>query len=190
MNVALAWALLAFVLLVLAENVADGDLLWALFAGTVAAVALLPAAAFRDYRVMLPWEVLLLAVLPLLGRSVGAIPTFGQLGAYLSVAALALLVAVELAAFTSVEMTYWFAVLFVVVTTLATAGVWALVRWGADLYLGTGFDLEEHALMLEFVASTGAGVLAGVVFELYFRRRARVADRLPVSDSGSGGGSA
>jgi cyanophycinase-like exopeptidase len=33
--------------------------------------------------------------------------------------------------------------------------------------------------MWDFVAATGAGVLAGVVFDRYFRRRARVERRLP-----------
>jgi hypothetical protein len=135
---------------------------------------------------MPPWEVLALAALPLLARTVSAgIP--GDIAAaiiasdvttYLAVAALALLIAVELDVFTPVEMTYSFAVVFVVVATMATAGVWAVTRWSADIYLGTGFDLDERALMLEFVASTIAGVGGGVVFELYFRRIARGRDRL------------
>jgi len=98
---------------------------------------------------------------------------------YLSVAALALVVAVELHVFTPVEMTYWFAVLFVVVATIATAGVWAVVQWLSDIYLGTTFIHSEHRLMWDFVAATVVGVIAGVVFEWYFRRFARVGPRLP-----------
>jgi len=77
-------------------------------------------------------------------------------------------------------MTRTFAVAFVVVTTMATAGVWAVVRWLADIYLGTGFDLDERALMLEFVASTVVGGGGGGVFEYYFRRFARATERLEV----------
>jgi uncharacterized membrane protein YjjP (DUF1212 family) len=80
-----------------------------------------------------------------------------------------------------------FAVAFVAITTMAVAGVWAAGRWSADIWLGTEFlhalgDTEEaieRAIMLEFVASTIAGVLAGIVFEFYVRRQARIAPRIP-----------
>ena len=76
--------------------------------------------------------------------------------------------------------------LFVVITTMAAAGLWAVGQWLSDLYLGTGFLLGrgteeevEAALMWDFVAATVAGLAAGVLFEFYFRRRARIDDRLP-----------
>ena len=106
-------------------------------------------------------------------------------------AAVALVIAVELHVFTPVEMDYRFAVLFVVITTMAAAGVWAVVRYAFDLYFGTALLLPatrteaalaaaEHQLMMEFVYSTLAGVLAGVVFEFYFRRYAPRGDRMEV----------
>ncbi|NIS31208.1 MAG: hypothetical protein GWN07_12825, partial [Actinobacteria bacterium] len=75
------------------------------------------------------------------------------------VAALALIIAVELHLFTPVLMTPSFAVLLVVVGTMAAAGTWAVVRWSADLLLGTTFLLDpalteaeiEAGLMWEFV---------------------------------------
>lgn len=188
LNAALAWALVAFLLLVAAGNLATGSLLWAGFATAVAVLALVPAATFRSPRAMLPWEVLSLAVLPLFARTVAELAALrGDVAAYLSVAALALVVAVELHLLTPVEMNYRFAVAFVVVATMGTAGAWAVVRYVADLYLGTALllppagldapeaalEAAERALMLEFVASFLAGVGAGVVFELYFRRRRR-----------------
>jgi hypothetical protein len=129
---------------------------------------------------MLPWEVLLLAGLPILGRAVATFRVSSQVATYLSVAALALIVVVELNTFTSVRMTPTFAVAFVAITTMAAAGVWAVVRWSADILFGTAFLFEpglteaeiERAVMLEFVASTVAGLLAGIVFEFYVRRRA------------------
>jgi glucan phosphoethanolaminetransferase (alkaline phosphatase superfamily) len=153
----------------------------------VAALALVPAAAHRDPLVMLPWEVLLLAALPIIGRSFATVPLTSQFATYLSVAALALIIAVELHLFTPVLMTPSFAVLFVVVATMATAGVWAVVRWSLDLALGTAFLLDptlteaeiETRLMWEFVYSTVAGLVAGLIFEGYFRRRARLDSRLP-----------
>jgi hypothetical protein len=44
--------------------------------------------------------------------------------------------------------------------------------------------------MWDFVAATVAGVFAGVLFEYYFRRRARLRRRIPESDAGSRSGAA
>lgn len=189
LNAGLGWALVAFDLAVVVASLWTGDVLWAGFALAVAALALVPPVTFRDATAMLPWEVLLLAVLPLLGRVLTAefTPFPGNVAAYISVAALALVVAVELDLLTRVEMDYRFAVAFVVVATMATAGVWSVVRYGSDLYLGTtlllpsgsvdapaaALEEAEHDLMLEFVSSFVAGVVAGAVFELHFRRRRR-----------------
>ncbi|MFC7046428.1 hypothetical protein ACFQH6_14355 [Halobacteriaceae archaeon GCM10025711] len=178
-NGLLAWLLTGFVGLVAAQNLLQGDMLWAGFTAAIAVLALVPPVAYRDPRVMLPWEVLLLAVLPVLGHVFATFILTLKLTAYLSVAALALVVAVELHVFTPVRMTDWFAVLFVVIATMATAGVWAVVQWLSDVYLGTAFIVSEAALMWDFVAATAAGLLAGVVFELYFRRRARAEARIP-----------
>ncbi|WP_254535155.1 hypothetical protein [Halomarina litorea] len=179
LNAALGWILVALVLVAAGVNLANGDRLWAGFALCVALVAVVPALFLRSPRSMLPWEVLVLAAFPLLARPFGG-PGVSDVATYLSVAAIALLVAVELHVFTPVEMTHSFAVFFVVVATMATAGIWAVVRWTADIYLGTGFALDERALMLEFVASTVAGVGAGVVFEFYFRRYVHGEERLEV----------
>ena len=186
-NAALSWVLVAFVASVVVGSAAIGDWLWAGFATVVGVLALVPTVAHRDPLVMLPWEVLALAALPLIGRAFATVPLTSRFATYLAVAALALIIAVELHLFTPVRMTPSFAVLFVVVGTMATAGVWAVVRWSVDLYFGTGFLLDpalteheiESGLMWEFVFSTGAGIVAGVVFEGYFRRRARLDGRLP-----------
>jgi hypothetical protein len=188
LNAALAWVVVAGVGLTAVGSALSGDLLWGVFAAVVAVIVLLPPLVFADPEVMLPWEVLGLAALPILGRSVATLQVTSRVGTYLSVAALALVVVVELHAFTSVSMSPSFAVAFVAIATMAVAGIWAVLRWTVDLWLGTGFlldpALDEHAiergLMLEFVASTVAGVLAGVVFEFYIRRRAQVRRRVGV----------
>jgi hypothetical protein len=177
LNAVLGWALVGLVVLAAVANFLDGERLWTGFALVVAAVAALPAVLLRSPRSMLPWEVVGIAAFPLLVRPIGG-PGVGDVATYLSVAAIALLIAVELHVFTDVEMTHSFAVFFVAVATMAAAGIWAVVRWVADLYLGTGFALDERALMLEFVASTVVGVGAGVVFDLYFRRVVEGNDRL------------
>ncbi|MFB6112443.1 MAG: hypothetical protein ABEJ35_07930 [Halobacteriaceae archaeon] len=187
-NTILAWGLTGFVAVVVVEGLLSNDIAWAGFAAVVLTLAVVPPVAYRNPRVLLPWEVLALAALPLLGRAFATQLLTGRLATYLAVAAVALVVAVELDVFTTVRMTEWFAVLFVVIATMAAAGVWAVVRWAADLWLGTSFLLTpgvpeaeiEEAVMWEFVYSTAAGILAGVVFEVYFRRRSRAAARLPV----------
>lgn len=188
LNAVLAWILVGFVLLVAVGNLATGAVLWAVFATAVVVLAVIPAFAFRSIRAMLPWEVLMLVALPLLARSIAELAALrGNIAGYLSVAALALVVAVELHLFTPVEMTHRFAVAFVVIATMGTAGAWAVIRYVSDIYLGTtlllpseglaaseaALETVEHTLMLEFVASFVAGVAAGIIFELYFRRRRR-----------------
>lgn len=185
-NAALAWVLVGALLLIAGGSFLTGDVLWAGFAVAVAVIALVPPLSFRDARTMLPWEILLLAGLPILGRAVATFRVSNQIATYLSVAALALIIAVELNTFTSVEMSSAFAVAFVAIATMATAGVWAVVRWSLDVTLGTTFIFRpglteaeiERGVMLEFVASTVAGVLGGIVFEFYVRRRAAPSSRV------------
>ena len=177
--------------------VLGGRPLWAGFTLTLVGLAVAPAAAFRKPDAMLPWEVLALASVPSLGRllvagqTVGGVTLTGRITSYVAVAAAALILAVELDVFTPVRMSDSFAVVFVAIATVATAGLWAEVRWLSDSLFGTAFLLDgrpehviEEALMWDFVAATVAGVVAGVLFELYFRRYADTTPRYPV-DAGS-----
>jgi hypothetical protein len=190
LNAILAWAVTAVVVLVAVGSFLTGDSLWTAFAAAVAVLIVIPPVAFRSPRTMLPWEVLALAALPILGRAMATFQTSSRIATYLSVAALAMLIAVELHTFTSVRMNATFAVIFVMIATMATAGVWAVTRWTSDIYLGTAFldalgpdeAAIDRAIMLEFVASTVAGLLAGGVFEFYVRRRAAVEERIPAID--------
>jgi hypothetical protein len=199
-NAVVAWAVLGFLTIALIAELLTGELLWAGFIANVLALALIPATVLRDRRAMLPWELLALAALPIIGRTlvagrtIGDLTLTGRVTTYLAVAAVALIVAVELDLFTNVRMNDRFAVLFVVVATTAAAGIWAIAQWLSDIYLGTSFLLGrgpehvvEEALMWDFVAATTAGVLSGVLFEFYFRRRSAADERLPESLRGAGG---
>lgn len=185
-NAWLSWGLVGFVLVAAVTALHRGEFLWAVFALVVAALAILPPVTLHNRHAMIPWEVTLLTALPVLGGAFASIELTSDLATYLSVAAIALVIAVELHLFTSVRMNDVFALLFVVVATLAAAGAWAVLRWLVDLALGTGFLLDptleepaiERGLMLEFVASTVAGVLAGLFFAFYVRRRVDT-DRFP-----------
>jgi hypothetical protein len=191
LNAILGWVFVLVVALIGLESAVDRDWIWVLLTLSVVALAVLPPAVFRDPVVMLPWEVLALVSVPLLGRGI-----FGGLLAdvagYLGVAAVALVLAVDLDVFTPVKMTTWFAVVFVVLTTMATAGVWAVLRYASDVFLGTTLiypspppvppaveEIALEALMWDFVAATVGGIGAGLVFALYFRRIAVGRNRLP-----------
>ena len=191
-NAGLAWAVVGFLVVTAVGTALSGDPVWGVFVLLVAVVASVPPVVTRRPTAMLPWEVLALAALPAVGRTLltgvelFGITLSGRVVTFLAVAAVALVVAVELDVFTPVRMTEPFAVAFVSLTTTAAAGVWALARYATDSLLGTRLLLDgrplydvETALMWDFVAATVVGVFAGVLFELYFRRRAAGRERLP-----------
>lgn len=197
-NAALGWVLVGFVCSAVVGYLSEASLVWAGFAALIAVVAVIPPVAYRNVSAMLPWEVLLLAVLPLFGNVFATLSLTQSVATYLSVAALALIVAVELHVFTPVRMTPWVAVLFVVIATMATAGVLAIMQWLSDIYLGTTYiyltpnpsDAEEQAalsmLMWDFVYATATGIAAGVIFDRYFRRVVPADIRLPDELQGEG----
>jgi len=179
-NAIISWLLVGVLGLVFVESLFDFDRLWMLFVAVTTVIVLVPPVAHREWRMMLPWELLTLALLPILVRALAG-GEIGIFGYYLSVAALALLVTVELHMFTELRLTSWFAVLFVVLTTLASVAAWSVVRWNFDQRLGTEFliqpgvsqDAANAALMVEFIWVTLAGLVAGVLFDAYFRGRGR-----------------
>lgn len=175
-NALVSWALVGILLAVFIKSVLDFDRQWIVFVTATGAIVLLPPIAYRDWRVMLPWEVLVIALFPILVRGLfaGEVGTFAT---YFAVAGLALLVTVELHMFTTVRLTHWFAVVFVVMATMAVVAVWTILRWNMDTFLGTNFLTTNEALMLEWLYVTLAGLSAGVLFDSYFRRRGRLLRR-------------
>ncbi|GAB7093738.1 hypothetical protein JCM30237_08900 [Halolamina litorea] len=172
-NALLSWALVGVLALTLGESALDRDYQWVLLVAVAGGIVLLPPAAYREWRVMLPWELLVLALLPILARAVGG-RGVGTFVTALALAALALIVIVELHTFTALQVTQWFAVVLVVLTTLASVGAWTVFRWNADRLFGTNYLTTNEALMAEWLTVTVAGLVAGVLFEGYFRRRDRI----------------
>ena len=171
-NALAAWPMIAVLAGVLVESAVDYDLLSAAIVVGLAAVVLAPTAAARDWRAMLPAELLGLALLPVLVRALfGGEP--GTFATYVAIAALALVITVDLHMFTALRVTHWFAVVFVVMATLATAAVWTVLRWNLDQRVGTTYLTTNDALMMEWLYVTLAGLVAGILFDGYFRRRGR-----------------
>jgi len=177
-------AMLGWVLIALLAGTAVGigvstGLLWSVFALSILILALLPPLAYRSSYVMLPWEVLLMAALPIVGLAIGSPRLSGRFTVYFAIAAIALVIGVELQSFTSIRFPPWFAVVLVVVATLASAALWGLLQWGFDVYAGTEYIMSQSSnaqqandeLMYEWLYSAAAGIVAGVTFALYFRWR-------------------
>ncbi|MFC7081397.1 hypothetical protein [Halorussus caseinilyticus] len=169
----------------IAENLVSGDLIWTVFLAAALVVLVLPAVAARDSAAMLPPEVTALAVLPAVTRALG--PAWAtEYATYLSVAALALAVVAELSLFTSVEMAPWLANAMVVLTTMAAIGVWAVLQFYSDAFLGTHLVGSADDVNVAFVRATVAGLAAAVVFERYFADHADAesASDLPEGETG------
>lgn len=171
LNMYLSWLITFSIAAVFVESILGFDILWILFSGLMLAVILLPVVAYRDPRVMLPWELTLIGSIPVIVRTMDISLLSNEIATYFAMAALALMIAVELHIFTKVKFNHSFAVGFTVVGTLALAGIWSVLRYSMDVYMGTSFLTTNEALMGEFINSTAAGLLAGIIFDTYFTRR-------------------
>ncbi|MDS0219763.1 hypothetical protein NDI54_00155 [Haloarcula sp. S1AR25-5A] len=163
---------------------AGGEFDWAVLTALLVAIAVGVPFATRDLETTVPAELLGLVAVPVLVRVFGGFP---QVTPFLVIAGVALLLAVVLDACTSLTMTPRFATVFVVVVTMAVAGVWAVGIYAADTLLGTAFLDGQTELMWDLVTAAAAGIVAGVVFELYFEQSDRIA-RLRVSKPDSSAG--
>ncbi|MFA9503573.1 hypothetical protein ACERIM_12465 [Natrinema sp. H-ect1] len=174
-NAVLAWALtIALVALAINHGFAD-SYRWFAFTAFAVAIVLLPVVAFRDPLVMPPWELLVLVLLPVVDATVLGESALTSIAVYVAVAAVALVVTVEIDRFTAVRMNHAFAVALVVLTTLAVAGAWNVAQWLADVTFGTEYilngrsqDAANRALMIDFGYAAVAGLFAGVLFGRYF----------------------
>jgi hypothetical protein len=182
----LSWLLVGVLALSVLENVIDGDLIWTVFLLAALGILVLPAVVLRDWSAILPPEVTALAVLPGVSRAFGLVWVTDYV-VYVGVAALALAVVAELVLFTEAEMSHWFADVMVVLTTMAAIGLWAVLQFYSDRYLGTALILSPDAVMWEFIRATVAGVAAALVFELYFAYQTSADSPLvDVPEGGSG----
>ncbi|MFD1586689.1 hypothetical protein ACFR9U_06815 [Halorientalis brevis] len=84
---------------------------------------------------------------------------------------------------TPVDMTPWFSVGFVTVTTMAIAALWGITQYAIDAVAGTTHLASNADLMWDLLAATVVGVAAGVTFEAYLRRVGRLAAPEPTAPS-------
>lgn len=167
---AVCWGLLASIVVLIAYDLRTGGYLGAVLGVGVLTVILGPSGAYRSTRVLVPWEVLFVAVSALLARQIVSHDSVQFVGNYLVIASIALVVAVEIHAYTRVEMNRTFATAFVAMVTMSVATGWTLGRWLLDVTFGSSFIPSNEALMWELIAAAGSGIGAGVLFDRYFRR--------------------
>ncbi|MCU4740666.1 hypothetical protein OB960_04540 [Halobacteria archaeon AArc-xg1-1] len=77
---------------------------------------------------MPPWELLVVVAVPVVDATILGQTFLTEIAVYVAVAAVALVVAIELHRFTPVRMNHSFAIGFVVLTTLAVAGGWNVAQ--------------------------------------------------------------
>jgi hypothetical protein len=164
------WVLIGSIALGAAGSLLTGAVLWGLFSLVVLAVAVLPALTRRDWTAMVPWPLLLVAAVAVIARAAGR---YAEVAGYLGIVALALVIVVELEAFTSVELSRWFAVAFAVMTALALQSIWIVAQFYSDRWLGTGFLSTQTELQEDIVLVTAVAVAAGGLFYWLFGRLGR-----------------
>ncbi|WP_136716317.1 hypothetical protein [Halorientalis salina] len=160
-NTALSWLQVVVLGLVTLGTAVVGSPLWTGFTLVSLGIVLAPAIVTRDASVMPAWTVVALLTVPLVLRALGP---FRPVFVYVVLAALALIVAVEIDAYSSAAFTPWFAVVFVVFTTMAVAGLWGVAQFASDASLGTEYLTTGDALMWDLVVATAVGLGAGLVF--------------------------
>lgn len=153
-----------------------------LFSSVAIVVVAAPAVKFRDPGVVAPWYFVGLVSLPILWEAFVPISLATDIVPILALATLGLLMTVELDRFTSLRLVPWFAVALTVLLTLAMSGLLNVLRWSSDVVLGTTYlldgrsqDAVNAAVMIEFIYATIAGLLAGIVFYLHFKRASNAA---------------
>lgn len=167
LNAILGWVSVGVLAISIVYNLLSGVLLWAGFSATILIVVLLPPWSTGRWSVMAPWPLVSVSALAVWSGSTGF---SSEIAGYVAVAALALLVAVELDAFTAVEMSRRFAVAFAVLTTLAVQGLWIIAQYYSDRWLETDFLTTQTELQVDIVLVTVVGLTMGTIFEWYFAR--------------------
>jgi uncharacterized membrane protein len=187
-NAAIAWGVVSVTALATAASAVLGGPAWSLLAGAAVAVAVVPAAAFRDPSVMPPWEVLAVVALPTASRFFALPDALADTAIFVAIVALSVLIVAELHVFSPVEMPPRFAAVLVVLLTMATAGLWTLVQYGSDAFFGTALIADQTSLMWDLVIATAVSVIGGPLVGYYFRRQAAEGGRSFRARSSAGGG--
>lgn len=155
------------------------DVLWTVFGVTAISLYILPIVSTRDPFRALPWEMTLVLSLPIilhfsegsqvLGENISWWTDFTSLAFSFSIATIGFLLTVEVQIYTDVKMNRPFAVVFVVVFTMAISGFWELGLYVADLIYDTSNQGTNRDVMMVFVWSLVGGILMGMLYDAYLK---------------------
>jgi len=169
LNAVISWVLTGMLAVTIAVGLVNSRFDIVMLAGAAAIVAVVPPLVSRNWQQSVPWPLLLVATFPLVFGASGSF--FGLVIVGIGIAALALLVVVVLQMTTTVRMTPNFATGFVMICTLGTAGLWAVLSATSARFLGSAFVETNDQLMGVFSAALVASILSGLIFRWYFRRQ-------------------
>ncbi|WP_094227630.1 hypothetical protein [Methanolobus psychrotolerans] len=177
LNAFFGWTMVFLLSLLGIVNMMDGRFMWFALIVLVICIIIAPAIILHKLSVMPSWYFIILTIIPIIGNTTAYHFFLTGIPVYFSVATIALLLAAEISWFTSVRMHYKFALLLVVITTLAMSGLWHLLQWVLDVNLGTAFLLDGRSpeeinthVMHRFIYATITGIAAGLLFGWYFRK--------------------
>jgi len=162
--VAVEWLLIAGIGLSGVVSVVTGSALWGVFALLVAAVAALPALASGDRTATVAWPLLAVELGAAVARVAGV---YSEAAGYFAIIGLALIVVIELEAFTPIELSRRFTVVFSVMTTMALEAVWIIAQSASDRFLATGFLRSQTELQWDIVLVTLLATVVGVLYYGY-----------------------
>lgn len=167
LNASISWVAVILLLVTAIWNALTADFLWVVLTLFSAGLVVLPAVIHHDVSIMPPWEFLLFAVIPIASHALILPALVTQSATYLAVVALAAIAVIELQMFTPVEMTMRVAGVLMVLLTMATAGLWVILGWLSDVYLGTVYFSNLTRLMWDLITITVISLLAAPLFALY-----------------------
>lgn len=166
-NALVGWALTGVVLVAAVESYLSGAVLWSWVALAVAVVIAIPAFVTRDPTTIVPWPLSFAAATAVTAEYLGYA---GEVAVYVTIAAFALIVVVELDVFTEVDMSRRFAVVFAVLATMAAQALWTIAQFYSDRWLGTEFLQTQTELQWDLVAVTVVALVMGLFFEWYLQK--------------------
>lgn len=155
------------------------DVLWAVLGIASLALYLLPILSMLDPFKAIPWEITVILAAPMilhysgssqaLTQNVGWWGDFSSLALAFSLSTIGFLMTVELQMYTNVRMNRPFAVVFVILFTLAAAGFWEVGLYLGDLHYGTHHQGTNEDVMMTLVWVLVGGILMGLFYTLYLR---------------------
>lgn len=167
LNAIIGWILTGIMAVGAIKSALTNAFLWSGFSLLLVAVASVPALTNRNWAAMVPWPLLSVATVAVIARAADVYP---ETAGYLAIAALALVIVVELDVFTPVELGRRFAVGFGVLTTMAIEALWIIAQFYSDQWLGTDFLSSQTELQEDIVIVTAVGFAVGGLFYWYFTR--------------------